>query len=88
MFSLCDEPQDSQEKIALPYNQPEGYELRLVDDEGSIIDDMAPLDRSKTLAEYALDVAAFCKKQNYHQKSPTCRAGRIAQPSDDREVIS
>ena len=46
-------------KNEMPYMTSEGYEFRLVDD-GTPIFEINPLDKTKQLKEYDLDVIAFC----------------------------
>ena len=74
VFAICaeNEVDNTLGEIALPYKTSDGYEMRLVDD-GQPIYEMDPLDRTKQLGEYDLDLAAFCTKRNFHPFTrPAC----------------
>jgi len=70
IYFMCISDAKEFSDIRLPYKTTEGYELRLVDDEQPIYE-IDPLERSKQLQEYNIDVVAFCAKQKYQYTTPT-----------------
>ena len=59
---------DSGVNVILPYNSFEGYELRLVDEDGPLFD-IAPLDPEKAIGSFKIDAVAFCNKRDYVPKT-------------------
>jgi len=55
-------------EITLPYDNCEGYEMRMVDDD-EILYEIAPLENKKEIGSYRIDIIAFCAKQDYVPKS-------------------